>query len=218
MSSKILFLEDDLLLGETVVDLLEDAGYEVQYCTNGQQFLDLSFTQKFSLYLLDINVPIISGIELLQELRASEDKTPAIFLTSHKEKEMLSLGFSSGADDYIKKPFDSDELLLRIAALLKRYEGEVRECRGNLCHDKVQKRIYLHTLELDISQKEYQLLALLMKHSNKIVTKEMILDELYHGSDEISEGAVRVYINRIKHVLDEGMIENIRGVGYKLVC
>jgi DNA-binding response OmpR family regulator len=217
VSNKILLLEDDTLLGETLVDLLEEEDYTICYCTNGQEVLELTFKERFDLYLLDINVPFINGIDLLKELRNASDKTPTIFLTSHKEKEMICEGFMSGADDYIQKPFDSNELLLRIKAVLKRTIGDENECIAELCHDKKRKRIFYKKEELDLSQKEYLLLALFIKNANQVVTKEMILEELWHSSDEISDGAIRVYINRLKHFLDDAMIENIRGVGYRLV-
>ncbi len=217
MSSKILLLEDDTLLGETLVDLLEEENYSICYCTNGQEVLELTFKERFDLYLLDINVPFISGIDLLKELRNAADKTPTIFLTSHKEKEMICEGFLSGADDYIQKPFDSNELLLRIKAVLKRTKGDENECIGSLCHDKKRKRIFYKNEELDLSVKEYQLLALFIKNVNQVVTKEMILEELWHNSEDMSDGAIRVYINRLKHFLDDAMIENIRGLGYRLV-
>jgi DNA-binding response OmpR family regulator len=217
MSSKILFLEDDALFGETIVDLLEEDGHSVVYTTSSSEVLELTFKQKFDLYLFDINVPLMNGLELLHSLRNADDKTPAIFLTSHKEQEVIQEGFLSGGDDYVKKPFDSFELLLRIQALLKRTQGDSLFRVGPLANDKKRKRIFFHENELELSQKEYALLALLMENANKVVTKEMIIDELWRSSEDIGEGAIRVYINRIKNFLDESMIENVRGVGYKLV-
>lgn len=199
------------------MDLLEEEAYSVRYCTNGQEVLELTFKERFDLYLLDINVPFISGIELLGALRNASDKTPAIFLTSHKEKEVIRAGFMSGADDYIQKPFDTSELLLRIKAVLKRTKGDENECISELCHDKKRKRIFYKNEELDLSQKEYLLLSLFLKNANQVVTKEMIVEELWQSNEEISDGAIRVYINRLKHFLEDGMIENIRAVGYRLV-
>ncbi len=214
---KILLLEDDLLFGETLIDLLEDEGYEVTHAPNGQSALDTTFENKFDAYLLDINVPLIDGISLLKELREANDNTPAIFLTSHKDKEMLSRGFLSGADDYLTKPFDNDELLLRLRAVLKRSIKNEVECVNLLCHDATHKRISYDKKELDLSKKEYELLLLLMQHSPSAVPKEMILDELWSSSEGGSDGAIRVYINRIKHLLPDITIQNVRGIGYKLV-
>lgn len=217
VSTKILLLEDDLLFGETLTDLLEEESYEITHVPNGQSALDATFSTKFDIYLLDINVPLIDGVTLLSELRLAEDNTPAIFLTSHKDKEMLTKGFDSGADDYLTKPFDNDELLLRIKSLLRRTNKTPTKCIGLLCHDKVHQSVAYDGVELDLSKKEYQLLLVLMQHVNKAVPKEIILDELWNNSDSGSEGAIRVYINRLKQLLPEMKIENIRGIGYKLV-
>lgn len=215
--SRVLLLEDDPLFADTLVDLLQESGFEVAHVPNGQSALDKTFTQKFDLYLLDINVPLIDGITLLKELRDSNDNTPAIFLTSHKDKEMLKKSFMSGADDFLTKPFDTDELLLRINALLKRFQSESALCIGLLCSDDVHKRISYNNEELDLSKKEYELLLLLMKHANNTVPKEMILNELWSSSEGGSDGALRVYINRIKQLIPQISIENVRGIGYKLV-
>lgn len=215
--SRVLLLEDDPLFADTLVDLLEESGFEVELSSNGQSALDKTFTQKFDLYLLDINVPLIDGITLLKELRDSNDNTPAIFLTSHKDKEMLKKSFMSGADDFLTKPFDTDELLLRINALLKRFQSENALCIGLLCSDDIHKRISYNKEELDLSKKEYELLLLLMKHANNTVPKEMILNELWSSSEGGSDGALRVYINRIKQLVPQINIENVRGIGYKLV-
>lgn len=218
VSSKILLLEDDPLFGESLVDMLEEEGFEVDLVPNGQAALDATFTSQYDLYLLDINVPIINGITLLQELRDAEDETPAIFVTSHKEKSKLQEGFVSGCDDYIIKPFDNDELLLRINALLRRFKKKERYCAGDLCVDNTHKTIYYNSQPLELSRKEFELLALFIAHANEIVSKEMIMDELYAAGESGSEGAVRVYINRLKQLLPEVQFDNIRGLGYKLVC
>lgn len=215
--NKILLLEDDILFADTIIDLLQDADYEVTHVTNGQSAIDVTYSHKFDLYLLDVNVPIVDGMTLLKELRDSDDKTPAMFLTSHKSKEMLKQGFLSGADDYMTKPFDADEMLLRIGAILKRANSTSMDSNELLHHDTLHRRILYKNQELDLSKKEYELLLLLMKHINNTVPKEMILDELWSSSEGGSDGAIRVYITRIKQLIPEMNIENVRGIGYKLV-
>jgi DNA-binding response OmpR family regulator len=216
--NKILLLEDDLLLGETLTDLLEDQGYEVSYFPNGQDALDATFDNKYDLYILDINVPQIDGLTLLKELREANDNTPAIYLTSHQEKEKLLEGFANGCDDFIKKPFDNDELLVRIKSILNRiHPSKKSDCIDKLCHDETHKRILYEDQELELSRKEYQLLLLLMRHVNSTLPKELILSELWSSNEGGSDGALRVYINRIKQLVPDLNIQNIRGVGYKLV-
>ena len=217
MLIKILLLEDDPLFGETVVDLLEDEGYDVAHYLNGQDALDATYKEKFDLYLLDINVPLINGLSLLKELREADDMTPAIFLTSRKDKESLERGFLNGGDDYITKPFDMDELLFRIKAILRRVKKERVECIGDLCYDELHKTIKYKGEELELSQKEYGLLLLFLKHYNETLPKELILSELWSSAEGGSDGVVRVYINRLKQLLPELNIENVRGIGYKLV-
>ena len=216
--TKLLLLEDDILLGETIVDLLEDEGYLVSHFTNGSDALDATYKEKFDLYLLDINVPLIDGLSLLRDLRSAEDSTPAIFLTSHKDKESLEKGFSSGGDDYITKPFDNDELLWRLKALLKRTKKELPQEIGKFRLDDAHKSIYYEERLLDLSKKEYTLLELLITHANETVPKELILEELWSAVEGGSDGAIRVYVNRLKQLLPEVQIENIRAVGYRVVC
>jgi len=217
VKAKVLLLEDDLLFGETLLDFLEEEGLEVHLCRNGQEAIEATYEGLFDLYLLDINVPLLNGLELLKALRQADDTTPAIYLTSHQDKETMTQGFENGADDYLKKPFDMDELLLRITALLRRSKGTLTHCVGPLCLDEEHKTVELDGRVLALTVKEFQLLALMMRHADKVVTKEMIMAELWSASENVSSGAVRVYINRLKNELGPTMIANIRGVGYRLV-
>lgn len=213
----ILLLEDDLLLGETLEDLLDEEGYSLTWCKNGQQALDASFNAKFDLYIFDINVPLINGLTLLSELRSADDRTPAIYLTSHQEKSVMQEGFANGADDFMKKPFDSDELLLRIQAVLRRTQRGVSPSVGTLSIDADRFVVYENSKELSLSKKEYTLLALLMESEGKTVSKEMITDALWPHNASGSDGSIRVLINRLKQELSSAEIQNVRGIGYRLV-
>lgn len=206
-----------MLFGESIQDLLEEEGYALTLCRNGQEALDATFKNRFDLYLFDINVPLIDGLSLLHELRDSSDDTPAIFLTSHRETEVLSRAFECGGDDYLKKPFDTAELLVRIQALLRRRKGKNRQCAGDLCLDEVHKSVFLGGREIHFSLKEYQMMALFIRNAGEIVTKEMIMNELWSASENISDGAIRVYINRLKQEIGSERILNVRALGYRLV-
>ena len=217
MSSSILLIEDDTLLAESVQDLLEEEGYNVTHAINGEEALEQTYEDSFDLYLIDINLPLLDGITLLQELRAADDTTPAIFLTSHSKKEKLKEGFSSGGDDYITKPFDNEELLLRIEALLRRTRPTLPTQVGDFTIDETSMQIYYKEKSLELSKKEYELLLFFLRNSNKTLPKEQIIDAVWGRSESGSEGAIRVYINRLKQHIPELKIENIRGIGYRFV-
>lgn len=171
------------------------------------------------MYLLDINLPSQSGIELLQEFRTNDINTPAIFLTSHKEKEVLNVAFSSGCDDYIKKPFDNDELLLRIEAVLNRYKSikkNVIKITDEIAYDPKTLTLECLNSSEKLTQKLATLLELFLENRNKIVSKELIIETLWSEDEECSDGSLRVYIARLKNLLGKECIENTKGVGYKL--
>ncbi len=217
MSSSILLIEDDALLAESLEDLLEEEGYEVTHAVNGEEALELTYEHSFDLYLVDINLPLLDGITLLKELRAADDTTPAIFLTSHTKKEKLREGFSSGGDDYITKPFDNEELLLRIAALLRRTQAVLPKQIGDFAIDESSMQILYKETPLELSKKEYELLLFFLKNADKTLPKEQIIDTVWGRSESGSEGAIRVYINRLKQHIPGLTIENIRGIGYRFV-
>lgn len=218
VSIKLLLLEDDLLFGESIQDVLEEEGYDITLCRNGNEALEATFSQKFDGYLLDINVPLLDGLSLLTSLRSAQDQTPAMFLTSHNDMETLSCAYENGADDYLKKPFDTQELIMRLGVLLRKGKpkGQMHSL-GSLVLDEVHKRILLDENEITLSPKEYQLMALLMRNCGEVVTKEMMIEEMWSASEMMSEGSIRVYINRLKNLIGTAQIHNVRGFGYRLV-
>ncbi len=214
MGSKILILEDDKLFNETIVDFLEEEGFDVDSSLDPIKAYDLTFKKKFDLYLIDINLPLENGLIFLEKLRKSGDLTPAIFITSREDKESLQKAFLIGGDDYIKKPFDLDELLFRINAILKRV------CRENIIHinnytlDIISKKLKDKEGNfININQKAIELLILLVENRNHIVSNEIIKDRLYPAKKEASEGAIRVYITQLKKIFKNNIV-NIRSIGY----
>ena len=216
-SSSILLVEDDTLLADSIADLLEEEGYEVTSAINGEEALDKTFENSYDLYLIDINLPLLDGVSLLKELRSANDSTPAIFLTSHTKKEKLKEGFLSGGDDYITKPFDNDELLLRIEALLRRTKADLPTHIGDFKIDEASMQISYKETPVVLSKKEYDLLLLFLKNANKTLPKDRIIEAVWGRNESGSEGAIRVYINRLKQHLPDLNIENIRGIGYRFV-
>jgi DNA-binding response OmpR family regulator len=213
----ILILEDDTLFAESLEDFLSEANFDVTLCSDGEMALDKSYENNYDLLLLDVNVPKLNGFEVLQSIRKQNDETPAIFLTSFKDKESVLKGFDRGADDYLKKPVDLDELLSRIKALLKRtnhtHESvEIGEC---IYHPK-EKKLICKDSELSLSKKLSELLELLLEQKNQLVTKEYICQRLWEWDKQPSEGSLRVYINELKKLIGKEMITNQKGIGYKL--
>ncbi|PUE64145.1 response regulator transcription factor [Arcobacter caeni] len=215
---KILVLEDDELFASTLEDFLSDEGFEVDIAFDGEECLELNYKKNYDLYIFDINVPKINGLELLEQLRTSGDDTPSIFLTSYKDKDTLQTAFLNGCDDYLKKPADLDELLLRIKALLKRNKKQfdIIKLSNTLTYNPLNKRIYENNIDLNLPIKVLELMELFVENRGEIVTKEMIIGKLWSTNQEYSEGSIRVYINQIKKIFDKDTILNIKGVGYKI--
>jgi len=213
--TKILLLEDDDVLSETLVELLESEDFEVLHVEDGERALDATFVSKFDLMLLDVNVPFLNGFELLKSLRESGDMTPTIFITALTDVASLSKGFEIGADDYIKKPFDFDELLIRIKALLKKqYHTYANEIKVDKFRYVIEKdELYLEANFVSLPPYELHLTKLFFQNANKTLSKEFLLNSLSEGS-EMSEGALRVHMNKLRNI---GLpISTVKGIGYRL--
>jgi len=215
--ARILVVEDDEILSQTLVELLELEGYDVSLATSGEEALEMSYESEYELFILDVNIPDFSGFELLGMLREAKDETPAVFLTSMNDIDSLSRGFDLGAEDYIKKPFDFDEFLVRIKAILRKSFASV--------NDEIlyaDMRYIISTNELFDNKKEpisitpqlSKLIRIFFKNIDKVVSKDEILLEL-SDDGEASDGSLRVYLSKLRKL---GLqIESKKGIGYKLV-
>lgn len=212
---RVLLLEDDKLFNETLQDFLEEEGFDVDCVLDPYSALDFTYEKNYNLYLFDVNLPYENGFELLKKLRQSGDMTPTIFITSREDKESLKEGFEEGGDDYIKKPFDLEELLLRIHAILRRQTRKNNITIGHYVFDIFSKTLYFHNDKVELNSKSVELLFLLLEGQGKVVSFETIKERLWSTSEEASDGALRVYITQLKkHFMSE--IENVRGIGYKM--
>jgi len=213
--TSILLVEDDLILGESLQELLEDENFEVTWVKDGNEALSATYDSTYSLYLFDVDIPFINGFELLKSLRESLDDTPCIFLTAKVDIGSLSDGFSCGADDYIKKPFDCNELIIRINTQIKKAFNTRKETLvyKDIVYDISSKVIVKDNKEIFLSPSELKLFELLLQNKSKIITKEDILYHIHDGG-EGSEAALRVQISKLKKL---GLnITNLRSVGYRL--
>ncbi len=205
----ILLMEDDQLLGETIKELLESDGYAVEWVIDGEVAAECTYASVYALYIFDINVPEINGFELLEGLRSASDKTPAIFISALVDLESISKGFKIGADDYIKKPFFPEELLIRVNAKIGQSEAAISY--GDISYDPKSRIVRKVGAILALGEVQFALLDLFMRCQNQVVDKDDLLECL----EQPSSAGLRVAINKLKQTtgLD---IKNIRGVGYTL--
>ncbi len=218
--TKVLLLEDDELFSLSLIDYLEEfANVNITHVNTSTKMLEIIYENRFDLYLLDINLPDINGIDLLREIRQATDETPVIFLTSYKDKETLTQGFSTGADDFLTKPFDMDELILRINSLMKRVKKQNLIVLGNVEFNFDTKEVKKDGELVKFSLKALELFELFYQNNHSIVTKDMIINRLWNASETYSDGSIRVYVNSIKKLFSDSElfhISNIKNIGYKI--
>jgi len=212
-SPRILILEDDRLFAESLQDWLEEEGYTVQLAHDPQSAYDYCYTQRYDLYLFDINLPFQNGLQTLRELREGGDETPVIFLTSREDRESLLEGFDVGAEDYLKKPVDLEELSARISVVLRRRERDAEQRLGPYVMQSRLRDLLRDGQPIKLGRKVYDLLELLVTRK-EVVSLEEIRSYLWQPGEEASDGAIRVYITRLKKLFPHA-IENVRGVGYR---
>ncbi|WP_241498776.1 response regulator transcription factor [Fervidobacterium thailandense] len=216
---KIMVVEDDKKLRRLLELELQHAGYEVVSYEEGFEAIENFGTDKPDLVILDIMLPDTSGYEVATELRKLSPDVLILMLTALGMKKDKLTGFESGADDYLTKPFDTEELLARIRALLRRKHISISKplVVGKLEIYENERRVIYRGREVELSKTEFDLLLYLAKNSNRVVSKEEILNSVwgidYYGSDN----TVEVYVNYIRKKLSPEVIKTYRGLGYKLV-
>lgn len=218
MSYKVLVLEDNKLLLETLEDFLSYKECTVSLSASVEKAYELCFNNRFDIYLLDVRLPVSSGFEFLEKLRESGDRTPAIFVTSLSDKDSLKEGFMRGGDDYIKKPFDLDELWFRIKAVVGRHKGsndKVLVINNEYSLNIDRKNLTCKGTEILINHKDFELLHLFVLNRGQVVTKEMIEEKLWNTNENSNDGSIRVYVNNLKRIFGKDSILNIRGIGYR---
>jgi len=209
LKQRILLLEDDRALGETLYELLQEDGYDVDWVVDGAEAADKTFEEKYDLYIFDINVPEIDGFDLLESLRNAEDNTPTIFISALVDIKTIAKGFDLGADDYIKKPFFPEELLIRVNAKLSKTLSVIK-C-GDVEFDPTSRTLKRDGHIVPLGEVQLALLNHFFNNIGQVIDKSVLMDCLDHPSST----ALRVAINKLKE--KTGLeFKNIRGVGYVL--
>lgn len=209
MSKKILLLEDDSVLGETLQELLSGEGYDVTLVTSGNAAIDKSYENSFDLYIFDINLPDINGIELLKSLREADDTTQTIFISALVDLNSISKAFEVGADDYIKKPFFPEELLIRVNSKLAINNSTI--LYKNLEYNTQTKLLKKDGHIMSLGEIQEKLFSIFIQNIGQVLDKEVLLECL----ERPSPTALRVAITKLKQTTGLN-IKNLRGVGYTL--
>ncbi len=215
---RILLVEDDDMLGESLKKALERHAYGVDWVQDGESAIDTLAASPFAAVVLDINLPKRSGLEVLQDLRRRKNMTPVLLLTARDLAQQKVEGLDAGADDYLIKPFDLDELLARLRALIRRSAGRAEttlKC-GEVELEPASSVVRRAGQPIILTSKEFRTLKLLMERAGKFVTKSDIEYVLYSAEDAAESNTVEVTVYNLRKKLGAELIQTVRGVGYRV--
>lgn len=219
IKAKLLLLEDDPNLSESVSEYLEEQGYDVICVYDASSAEDAIFEQKFDLLLLDVNVPGGDGFSLLRSSRDEGNTTPAIFITSRNAMEDVEAGFESGGDDYLRKPYELKELLLRIQTILKRsfshLQSDAIDLGEGASYHLDNQILTIHGVVHPLQNKEHKLLKLFLQHRGELLAHEMIMEHLWDYDETPSDGSLRTYIKTLRKLLGKDRIVSHKRLGYQ---
>lgn len=212
---KILLLEDDVILQEIIEEYLLDCGYEVEAFFDGEKALDAIGANIYDMLLLDVNVPNIDGFEILSYLREIGNTTPAIYITSLAGVDDLKKGFDLGADDYLRKPFELEELKARVEHIVRLYRlHEEIEFDGMKFVPK-SHQIYVDDKVIEMRQKEAQVLEYFIRNSGKIISCDEIIENVWGDEHMPAHATIRTYIKNLRKMFIKEYFDNIKGEGYR---
>jgi two-component system OmpR family response regulator len=215
---RILLIEDELALGEAVRDHIAAASHAVDWVMRLDDAEAALRAVEYGLVLLDLHLPDGNGLDLLRQIRRADDARPVIILTARDQIRDRIAGLNAGADDYLVKPFDLDELEARVAAVARRYAGNPNPVfrLGDIEIDQAARRLTRSGQPIDLTSREWAVLEQLLRRPNGIVAKERIEEALYSFGDEIESNAIEVHVSRMRKKLGRNAIVTVRGVGYRL--
>jgi len=213
---RILLVEDDRMIGEAVLDFLRADGYAVDWVQDGEMAETALRTQTYDLVLLDLGLPRRDGLSVLRSLRARKQRLPVLIATARDSIAQRVEGLDAGADDYVLKPYDMDELLARIRALLRRAAGRAEPVyeHGGVTINPATREVTVQGAAVTLSGREWAVLEPLLAHPGLVLSRAQLEEKLYGWKDDISSNAVEVYVHGLRRKLGAELIQNIRGVGY----
>jgi two-component system OmpR family response regulator len=215
---RVLVVEDDIDLNRQLVSAMIDAGYAVDTALDGEDGFHLGDTEPYDLAILDIGLPKMDGISVLEGWRRAGRNMPVILLTARDRWSDKVSGMDAGADDYVAKPFHMEELLARVRAQVRRAAGHARseiEC-GPVRLDTRSARVTCDGQVVKLTSHEYRLLSYLMHHNGRIVSRTELVEHLYDQDFDRDSNTIEVFIGRLRKKLPTDLIETVRGLGYRL--
>lgn len=217
---KVLLAEDDAMLGRSMERGLRMAGFSLDWARDGLQTQAALREQAYDVLLLDIALPGLDGLQLLQWLRAEDLPVPVLVVSARDAVSDRVAGLNLGADDYLTKPFDLDELVARVHALARRRSGRAQpEMQfGRLTMRPLRREALLDNQPVTLAAREYDVLLALMEHPGTVLSREQLESRLYGWQEEVASNAVEVHVHHLRRKLGSAWIKNVRGVGYKLVA
>jgi two-component system response regulator QseB len=215
---RILLVEDDYQLGDSLQAALKLENYAVDWERDGEQVAAMVNMGDYDLMILDLGLPKVTGLEVLQQLRAANDSLPVLILSAKDSTDDKVLGLNTGADDYLTKPFDISELCARIRSLIRRRQEYVQPVFevGGVELDPNQRTVSRGGELLEMTGKEFALLEMLMLNQGKFVSKNRLLEGLYSWDQDVESNILEVYISRLRKQLGKEFIETFRGMGYRV--
>ncbi len=215
---RLLIVEDEPTLAQQVIAAVSAAGYVADHASNGMDAHFMGDTEPYDAVVLDLGLPQIDGLSVLKKWRAAGRSMPVLILTARDSWHEKVAGIDAGADDYLAKPFHMEELLARLRALIRRAGGHARNelvC-GSLLLDTRSSRVTVRGEPLTLTSHEYRVLAYLMHHVGEIVSRTELTEHIYAQDFERDSNTLEVFIGRLRKKLPPGLIETVRGLGYRL--
>lgn len=216
---RILIVEDDPDLSRQLATALKDAGYAVDVANDGEEGHFLGDTEPYDAVVLDLGLPVIDGISILQKWRADGKKFPVIILTARDQWSEKVSGFDAGADDYLTKPFHTEELLARLRALVRRAAGHTTDTIdiGELMVDNRAARAFVDGMPVKLTSHEFRLLSYMAMHVGRVISRTELVEHIYDQDFDRDSNTIEVFVGRLRRKIGVERIETVRGLGYRLL-
>lgn len=216
---RILIVEDDPDLSRQLRTALKDTGYAVDIAENGEDGHFLGDTEPYDAVVLDLGLPLIDGVSVLQKWRADGKTFPVMILTARDQWSEKVAGFDAGADDYLTKPFHTEELLARLRALLRRASGHTTDTIdiGELSIDNRSARAFVNGMAIKLTSHEFRLLAYMAAHQGRVISRTELVEHIYEQDYDRDSNTIEVFVGRLRRKIGTDRIETVRGLGYRLV-